>query len=469
MAFESIPLRRVEEDLQHPLTRSSWPATLAPVAQLLDGLDLGQATVFVGEYGAGKSTLVEAIARLLPARRDHARLLHLLGGKPWQQAGPALPRDLAPPLTSAIGRWLTRDLMVLTIIIIRRSVSPVNTPQLLLPALAVTAVLVLAGCSTPGPAASAGGDSDLRVVATTTQVADLTRNIVGDTAGVEVTQLIQPNQSAHSYDPSVADLTALGAADVLVINGVGLEEWLDDAIEASGFDGITVDSDEGITVQDGEAGHEDEAEHAGETEAEHAAEEAEHDHSGGNPHIWTAVANAEAMVGTIAAGLTAASSTHAADFEANEAAYAGRLAELDGWIHENIDAVPADQRLLVSNHDAFGYFTDAYGITYVGSVIPSFDDNAEPSAAEIDELVAAITATGVKAVFSEASINPKAADTIATEAGVAVYSGADALYGDSLGPVGSDGDTYIASQLHNVRLILESWGVTPSAVPADLQ
>ncbi|MEB0305869.1 metal ABC transporter substrate-binding protein, partial [Cryobacterium sp. 10I1] len=121
------------------------------------------------------------------------------------------------------------------------------------------------------------------------------------------------------------------------------------------------------------------------------------------------------------------------------------------------------------NHDAFGYFTAAYGITYVGSVIPSFDDNAEPSATEIDQLVTKIKATGVKAVFSEASISPKAADTIARQAGVTVYSGDDALYGDSLGPAGSDGATYVASQLHNVRLILESWGRVPTAVPADLR
>jgi len=344
----------------------------------------------------------------------------------------------------------------------------VKTPRLLLPALAATAALVLAGCSTTATNASTGSDGDLKVVATTTQIADLTRNIVGDTDGVTITQLIQPNQSAHSYDPSVADLTALGEADVLVINGVGLEEWLDDAIEASGFDGVTIDSDEGITILDGEAGHEDEAAHADEATEGEATEE-EHDHEGGNPHIWTDVTNAEAMVATIADGLAGASAAHAADFEANEAAYADRLAELNGWIHENVDAVPDAERLLVSNHDAFGYFTAAYGITYVGSVIPSFDDNAEPSAAEIDALVAAVKATGVKAVFSEASINPKAADTIAAEAGVAVYSGDDALYGDSLGPADSDGATYIASQLHNVRLILESWGVTPSAVPADLQ
>jgi len=344
----------------------------------------------------------------------------------------------------------------------------VKTPRLLLPALAATAALVLAGCSTTATNASTGSDGDLKVVATTTQIADLTRNIVGDTDGVTITQLIQPNQSAHSYDPSVADLTALGEADVLVINGVGLEEWLDDAIEASGFDGVTIDSDEGITILDGEAGHEEEAAHADEATEGEATEE-EHDHEGGNPHIWTDVTNAEAMVATIADGLAGASAAHAADFEANEAAYADRLAELNGWIHENVDAVPDAERLLVSNHDAFGYFTAAYGITYVGSVIPSFDDNAEPSAAEIDALVAAVKATGVKAVFSEASINPKAADTIAAEAGVAVYSGDDALYGDSLGPADSDGATYIASQLHNVRLILESWGVTPSAVPADLQ
>ncbi|WP_240694590.1 metal ABC transporter substrate-binding protein [Cryobacterium sp. SO1] len=343
-----------------------------------------------------------------------------------------------------------------------------KTPKFLLPALAASAALALAGCATTATNAATGSDGDLKVVATTTQIADLTRNVVGDTDGVSITQLIQPNQSAHSYDPSVADLTALGEADVLVINGVGLEEWLDDAIEASGFDGITIDSDEGITILDGEAGHEDEAAHDDEAAGE-ATEEHDHDHAGGNPHIWTDVSNAETMVATIADGLAAASSTHAADFEANEAVYAGQLAELDAWIRENIDTVPSDERLLVSNHDAFGYFTAAYDITYVGSVIPSFDDNAEPSAAEIDALVAAVKATGVEAVFSEASINPKAADTIAAEAGVAVYSGEDALYGDSLGPADSDGATYVATQLHNVRLILESWGVTPSAVPADLQ
>jgi ABC-type Zn uptake system ZnuABC Zn-binding protein ZnuA len=310
--------------------------------------------------------------------------------------------------------------------------------------LVVAGALALTGCAattTGAGGASAGASGELLVVATTTQVADLARNVIGDTAGVTLTQLIQPNQTAHSYDPSAADLTTLARADVLVISGAGLEEWLDDATSASGFGGVTIDASTGIPIV------------------------------GGNPHVWTDVSNAEAMTRTIATGLAAASSANAdraADFATNAAAYQTRLAALDDWIRAGMAPVPAAQRLLVSNHDAFGYFTTAYGITYVGSVIPGFDDNAEPSATDIDELVTKIRATGVRAVFSEASISPKAADTIAKQADVTVYSGEAALYGDSLGPAGSDGASYIASQVHNVRLILESWGVTPTAVPVGL-
>lgn len=346
---------------------------------------------------------------------------------------------------------------------------------LVLPVLLSSAALALAGCASGGGAtetgATASAGEQLQVVATTTQVADFTRQVAGDAASV--TQLIQPNQSAHSYDPSAADLAALGSADVLVINGAGLEEWLDDAISASGFSGTTIDASTGIELSDDEAGdgheHAEDEAHTEEAHTDEAHAEDEHAHEGGNPHIWTDPHRAEQMVATIETGLAEADPAAAADFEANATAYEAKLAELDEWIHTNVDTVPEADRLLVSNHDAFTYFVDAYDITYVGSVIPSFDDNAEPSAAEIDELVAAIEATGVKAVFSEASISPKAADTIAAEAGVTVYSGEEALYGDSLGPEGSDGATYLASQIHNATVILESWGVTPTAVPQDLE
>ena len=175
------------------------------------------------------------------------------------------------------------------------------------------------------------------------------------------------------------------------------------------------------------------------------------------------------MVENIGAGLATVPGLDTDAIAANQHEYLDKLAALDEWIHTNVEQVPGAQRLLVTNHDAFTYFLDAYDITFVGSVIPSFDDNAEPSAADIDELVAKIRETGVQAVFSEASISAKAAEAIARDAGVTVYSGDDALYGDSLGPDGSDGETYLGSQVHNVRLILESWGVEPSPLPALLQ
>ncbi|MBT2517204.1 zinc ABC transporter substrate-binding protein [Streptomyces sp. ISL-90] len=349
----------------------------------------------------------------------------------------------------------------------RRPLAPVAGVAML-----AAAALALTGCA-DSAASGSGSDSGAKIVVTTTQVGDFTRELLGDDA--EITQLLSAGQSAHSFDPSAAQLLALTEADALVVNGAGLESWLDDAVKASGFDGELIDASSGIELfgTDDHEAHADEGaaeEHA--DEAEENGEEAEHtedEHGEGNPHIWTDPELAEHMVENIADGLTAIPGIDAATVESNESAYLDKLSALDDWIEENVAKVPVEQRLLVTNHDAFTYFIAAYDLTFVGSVIPSFDDNAEPSAAEIDELVAKIRETGVKAVFSEASISPKAAETIATESGVKVYSGENALYGDSLGAAGTDGETYLSSQEHNARLILESWGVEPSALPAVLQ
>ncbi|WP_157006550.1 metal ABC transporter substrate-binding protein [Agromyces laixinhei] len=339
------------------------------------------------------------------------------------------------------------------------------------------ASLALAGCSAPA-ASGASGDGP-SVVATTTQVGDFTRELVGGAA--EVTQLLSAGQSAHAFDPSAAQLLALTQADALVVNGGGLESWLDDAVQASGFDGTLIDASTGIELygthdhsshDHSTDDHGTEAEHAEDHDAETTDgtdEHAGHDHGAGNPHIWTDPQLAATMVQNIAAGLAEVPGLDDDALAQNETQYLEKLTALDEWIAENVETVPVAERLLVTNHDAFTYFVDAYDITFVGSVIPSFDDNAEPSAAEIDALIDRIHASGAPAVFSEASISPKAAATIADEAGVTVYSGPDALYGDSLGAPGSDGASYLGSQLHNARLILESWGVTPTALPESLQ
>lgn len=376
--------------------------------------------------------------------------------------------------------------MVLTIIInngylrimTSRRTSPLRRAGIAIATGAVVAVgtLALASCASPG-ASGSGEPSGPSIVATTTQVGDFTRELVGGTA--EVTQLLTPAQSAHSFDPSAAQLLALADAEALVVNGAGLESWLDDAVSASGFDGVLIDASTGIELYG--TGDHDDAATDGTADADAADGDADahdddaasdhdgHDHGDGNPHIWTDPELAEQMVANIANGLDEVPGIDAAAVESNETAYTAKLAALDDWIAENVDTVPESERLLVTNHDAFTYFIDAYDLTFVGSVIPSFDDNAEPSAAEIDELVARIRATGVQAVFSEASISPKAAETIAREAGVTVYSGDDALYGDSLGAEGTPGETYLGSQVHNATLILESWGVTPSPLPPVLQ
>jgi zinc/manganese transport system substrate-binding protein/manganese/iron transport system substrate-binding protein len=259
-------------------------------------------------------------------------------------------------------------------------------------------------------------------------------------------------------------LLDLGAADVLVTSGVDLESWLDDAIAASGFAGTVIDASTGVTLLAAGA-VEEETDHV---EGEVEADGHDHDHGASDPHIWTNPANAILMVENIEAGFTEADPAQSSVFATNAAAYVEQLTAVNEWATASIDQVPLDERLLVTNHDAFTYFYNAYGITFVGSIIPSLDDNAEPSAAELDALIAAIQASGAKAVFSEASLSPKLAETIAQEAGVAVYSGDTALYSDSLGAPGSSGETYLAATIHNVTVLVDSWGYEALPLPATL-
>jgi ABC-type Zn uptake system ZnuABC Zn-binding protein ZnuA len=354
----------------------------------------------------------------------------------------------------------------------------VKNPVLSAIGVAAASVVVLAGCSSVSATTNGiGPDSanGITIVATTTQVADLTRAVAGDAASV--TQLLKPNTSAHSFDPTPADLLALAKADVLVMNGVNLEEWLGGAVQASGFDGVAIDSSRDVELlgTDADAEQEAHAEHDPHAQDEHADDtthddghDHDHEHVSGDPHIWTSITNAELMAQEIADGLVEADPDHAADYQANAAAYIAKLAELDSWARTQIEKVPAEKRLLVSNHESLGYFVRDYGITYVGSVVPSFDDNAELSASDIGSLVAAIRATGTTAVYAEASLSPKSAQAIARDAGVRVFTGPDALYVDSLGPRDSDAATYLGAQVHNIRQLLTGWGLTADPVPTAL-
>ena len=173
-----------------------------------------------------------------------------------------------------------------------------------------------------------------------------------------------------------------------------------------------------------------------------------------DPHIWQDPRNAMVVAANIEHGLARAEPAGADAFQANLAAYTTDLEALDAEVERQTASLAS--RKVVTNHDAFGYYLDRYHLELVGSVIPSFDSSAELSGRDIRELVARIRATGAKAIFSETSLPPRAAETIGREAGVRVVTGSDALYGDSLGPPGSDGDTYLKMIRHNTRAIVSS-------------
>jgi zinc/manganese transport system substrate-binding protein/manganese/iron transport system substrate-binding protein len=296
------------------------------------------------------------------------------------------------------------------------------------------ALLAVAGCADSGSPGGTAGSPDggkLKVVATTTQVADFARNIGGDR--VEVTQILKPNVDPHDYEPSPADVQAVSQAAVVVENGVGLEPWLDQLIRSSGFSGARVDASRGVTIRRGTG----------------TGEEAE-----GDPHIWHNPLNAEIMCRNIAEAFESRDAADATAFRANLATYTSRLHDLDSWAARQIESIPTERRRLVTNHDAFGYYIDRYRLTFVGAIIPSFDTTAELSGKDLAALVAKIKATGVKAVFSEASLPPKSAEAIGREAGVRVEAGEDSLYGDTLGPAGSPGATYLEMERHNTTTIV---------------
>jgi zinc/manganese transport system substrate-binding protein/manganese/iron transport system substrate-binding protein len=297
---------------------------------------------------------------------------------------------------------------------------------------AVALVLAIAFAAAGCGGASSAGPSGTVVVATTTQLADFARQVGGD--DVTVISLLKPNVDPHDYEPTPEDLQRLATADVIVENGVGLERWFEPTIKAAEPTGAIVDASHGVALRRGTGP---------------AA-------SDFDPHIWQSPANARVMVRNIASALAAADTAHAADYAANAGRYDEKLAALDAHIRQELSGLA--NRKVVTNHDAFGYYFDRYGLDFVGSIIPSFDSQAELSANDVRDIVDAIEAQHVTAVFSESSLPPKTAEAIGREAGVKVVTGPDSLYGDTLGPAGSDASTYIGMMEHNTKVFVDNLG-----------
>jgi len=288
----------------------------------------------------------------------------------------------------------------------------VRRGAVLAPAATVLAVaLLLAGCTRADVSEPSGGP--VSVVTTSTVFADLIRNVGGDL--VDVTSLVPAKADVHTFEPSPIDLRAVAGARLLVMNGLGLDDWLRDTIVNAAKTGtpllqLGVDLP-GVELLPGE------------------------EPGTPNPHLWMAIPYAEKYVDRIEAALAAIDPPHAADFARRADAYRDELRALDLHIREQIGAIPAANRKLVTFHDAFPYFAREYGIEVVGVAVQA--PGQDPSAGEIAALIRAIKAAGVKAIFSESQFPTSLVDQIARETGAKVVA---QLYDDSLGdpPV----DTY---------------------------
>lgn len=324
--------------------------------------------------------------------------------------------------------------------------------------LALSAALV-AGCG----AEDGASEREVSAVATTTHVADLVRNVGGDRVSVD--QFLTPGADPHEYEPRPSDAAAVLDADVVFRSGGDLDSWLDGVTENAGGDAELVTLLDAVeAIEDDAQGQADEAQrHADEAGQEGQAAEDE-GYAAADSHWWQDPRHAIAAVEAIAEALAAADPAGAEQYRRNARHYAAELEQLDEEIARCIQSIPADQRELVTTHDAYGPFAERYDIEVIGAIISSRSSQAQPSAGEIDSLVEQIEAHDVSAVFPESSLNPELEEAVAGETGAAV---GDALWADSLGPEGSGAETYIAALASDAEAIAE--GLTAGAAGCRIE
>jgi zinc/manganese transport system substrate-binding protein len=295
--------------------------------------------------------------------------------------------------------------------------------------LLLSLILILSGCGAAAPTQLPTVHTPVRVVVTTMQLADFTQVIAGDSVTIEV--MMKEGINHHTYEPTVRDIKLLKDADVVIINGVGLDSWIKDLLRTSGSTAILIDSSAGIKTRD--------------------LLHSDHIHEGGDPHIWHDPENAKQMVTNITQGLSQVVPAQQATFTSNAAAYAQQIDQLTSEIRAMFAPIPRERRTIVTSHEAFGYFARQFELTMVATITIA-SDSTEPSQQQILALVEKIKDRKVTAIFTETTIDPRLAEQIAAEANVPLFRG---LYSDSMGGPGSDADTYLMMMRHNARLIAD--------------
>lgn len=258
-----------------------------------------------------------------------------------------------------------------------------------------------------------------RVVASFSILADMAHELAP--AGVQVTALVGPDSDAHVYEPSPADGKRLAQADLVLINGLGFEGWIERMVKVSGYRGPVTVASQGIQPRSG-------------------------GHHGADPHAWQNLALARRYAANISAAFAQRWPDQRDELSRRNADYLARIEQLDARVREWLGAVPRAQRRVITSHDAFGYFGAAYGVDFLAP--QGWNTHSEPSAAAVARLIRQIKKDGVRALFIENISDPRLVERIAREGGVRIGG---TLYSDALSKPGGPASTYLQLFEHNAR------------------
>lgn len=295
------------------------------------------------------------------------------------------------------------------------------------------AALLLAGCgSVPQNA-----DNALNVLASTTFLADITQNVAGDRA--QVVSLLPIGSDPHAYQATPADVVKISESTILILNGIEYEHFIEPLLENADGERLVIVASDGLEPHPME-------EDAGE---EHAGEE---EHEAGDPHMWLDPNLVITYVENIRDGLSQADPGGAEVYRSNAEAYIAQLKDLDSFIKSQVESIPAERRLLVTNHEALGYFAERYGFTIVDTILPSFSSEASASAQEVASAIEKIKLSGAPAIFLGEVENDSLAEQIASETDIKVVRD---LYLETLTD-GPPAATYIEMMKYNVTQIADA-------------
>lgn len=297
---------------------------------------------------------------------------------------------------------------------------------------ALPAATVIPPASTRAPLATSampGVSRPITLTASTALLADMARNLTSGIQGVTVNAVVPLGTDPHEFEPTPADARLIAGSAALIVVGVGYEAaWLDRLLKNAGGRQRVIEAGAGIELAGAEHG------------------------DGKDPHIWMDPQRWSQAAVNVAKVIAALDPAVSATVDANATAYSARLAELDAWVKAETSRLAPDQRVLVTSHDAFGYYADRYGFKVVGAVLPSSADGA-PSARQVKTLVDQIKASRVRAIFLEVGLNPSLTEAVANEAGVQVV---ERLYVDTLSDAAGPAPTYIDLIRHNTKTIVDA-------------